>query len=455
MEVDKIYRKYLVPILLGLILVVTIGYWGYGEYRDKQQLEVYMGNKYQQSFYQLLENIEQIQVLLGKALVSSSPNQNILTLNDIWRNADIAQAELNKLPLSEAALYDTAKYLNQTGDYAHVMARKNAEGAVFSTQNRRELEGLRKQSIQLSEALHDLDKKVTSDEMNWSEIVKGTKNKLEDRENVFDENFDDLQQDLTKYPTLIYDGPFSDHITEAKPKGKLGRKVTREQASKEALNVITQQIGTKPDITYVQTVEGKIPSYSFEITTREENTFLVDVSIEGGKVVNYIVNREIGNKKIDEKTAAEKGSQFLAMIDYPNMNPTYIEEKENIAYVSYAYNKDNVVYYPDLINLQIALDNGEIVAIEALSYLMTHRDRELPEPKISSKEARKLINNRLEVIDEASLALIPRAGGNEILTYEIKGKIGNEIYLVYIDVEDGQEKQILQLIQEDGGTFAI
>ena len=456
MEVIKIKRDYIIPILVGLILIAVVGYWGYNQYQSRQRVETYLGNKYQQSFYEMVESVEQIQVLLGKTTVAATPGQNILNLTEIWRNCDVAQSELNKLPLAESSLYDTAKFLNQTGDLCHVLARKNARGNGLSQKDKDQLDKLKENTVKLTAALHDLESKVFKGKMNWVELVRGTKQKIQENgDNFLANGFNDIQKDMTKYPTLIYDGPFSDHITEAKPKGLKGDTITLNTAKKKAKNAIRQIIGDNLQSSDGQSIKGKLEGYTFDISKEGSPKYSIDISKKGGYVVNLLTTRDVPSSKLSTKQAVQKAQEYLAVLGYLNMEATFSEVKGNIGYISFAYQPDEIIYYPDIIDVQVALDNGQVLAVEALSYLMTHRKREPVKPKLSEKRAKGLIQDKFENIENVQLAVIPKDNNEEVLCYEFRGKRAEEVYLIYVNASSGAEEQILKLVKHSNGTFAI
>lgn len=95
---------------MAVVLITGVAYWGYDQYRENEQLQIYMGNTFQRSFFDLVESVEELQVLIGKGLASTSPRQNILHLTDVWSRANTAQAELNRLPLSAQTVHDVAEF---------------------------------------------------------------------------------------------------------------------------------------------------------------------------------------------------------------------------------------------------------------------------------------------------------------------------------------------------------
>ena len=77
-----------------------------------------------------------------------------------------------------------------------------------------------------------------------------------------------------------------------------------------------------------------------------------DVSVLGGHVIWYLYNREIGDKTIDIDKAMELSSKFLKDRNYKNMKQSYYMQNEGIATINYAYNDNNITYYPDLIKVK-------------------------------------------------------------------------------------------------------
>ncbi|MTI59727.1 MAG: germination protein YpeB [Firmicutes bacterium] len=453
----KIKRSWVIPLLVGLLVVGVTGYWGYNQYREKEQLEVYMGNKYQQAFYELVEHVEQLQVLLGKSLVSTSERQNIMLLTDVWSHANTAQAELNKLPLAAQTVYQTAKFLSQTGDYCHAAARQNAEGKALTDGNRKQLEQLRQQAIKVADNLHNVENQVFAGNVNWVELVKSAKNSLDNGDNKLPDNVNDsldsITDEMDNMPVLIYDGPFSDHIVNRKPQDLKGEEISRDDARQRAAKVVN--ISDEESISQGTTINSKIPSYNFQIDAGDEGTYSIDISKKGGHLVTMLNNREVDKSSISQSEAVDKAGDFLAINNYPNMESTYSEIKDNIAYISFAYKEKGIIIYPDIINVQVALDNGQILAVEALSYLMSHHSRDLEEAEIGENDARERASKTLEQIENIRLALIPQASLKETLTYEVRGTIGGETYLIYVNAQTGEEEQILKVIMGEKGTFAL
>ena len=166
------------------------------------------------------------------------------------------------------------------------------------------------------------------------------------------------------------------------------------------------------------------------------------------------VNRDVDVEAITEEEANQKGKEFLNSKGFENMKETYYLKQEGIVTVNYAYVQDDIVIYPDLIKVKIALDNGDIMGIETTGYLNNHEERDISNIKITKEKAKEKLNKNLEIQSEG-LAIIPTNWKTEILCYEFKGKIDNREFLVYINAENGKEEDILIITNTPNGTLTM
>ena len=155
---------------------------------------------------------------------------------------------------------------------------------------------------------------------------------------------------------------------------------------------------------------------------------------------------------ISQEEANEKGKQFLTSKGFTNMKETYYLKQEGIVTINYAYSQDGVIIYPDLIKVKVALDNGEVLGIETSGYLNNHAERDVSNVLITSEEAKKNLNSKLEITSER-LAIIPTEWKSEILCYEFAGMVNDMQFLVYINAENGREEDILVVTDTGNGIL--
>ncbi len=252
---------------------------------------------------------------------------------------------------------------------------------------------------------------------------------------------------------LIYDGAFSEHITSQEKKGLTGEDIEEEKAKQIAEEFIgksnikqTNNLGFSENAT--------IPVYDFSITNQEEETINVSIAKKGGHIVSMNSNREVKVENITQEEANKKGKEFLQNKGFPDMRETYYLKQEGIVTINYASTQNNVIMYPDLIKIKVALDDGEILGMETTGYLNNHTTRDIEKIKISKEEAKKTLNKDLEIKSEG-LAVIPTKWQSEILCYEFKGKVEEREFLVYINAENGREEDILIITNTPNGTLTM
>ena len=134
------------------------------------------------------------------------------------------------------------------------------------------------------------------------------------------------------------------------------------------------------------------------------------------------------------------------------MQETYYLKNNGFITVNYAYKQGEVLIYPDLIKVKIALDNGEIIGLETTGYLNCHYERQIPTPKISIEDARKNLSDKIEIKSEG-LAMIPTEWKTETFCYEFKGKVEDIEFIAYINAETGEEEDILIIVNTPNGTL--
>ena len=178
----------------------------------------------------------------------------------------------------------------------------------------------------------------------------------------------------------------------------------------------------------------------------------IAVSQKGGHIVYMNYYREVKEEKINPDQALEIGKKFLEEKGYPNMKETYYMMQSGNIVINYAYMQDDVTVYSDLIKLKIALDNGEILGMELAGYLNCHEERNIDKDIISKEKAKENLNKEIEIISEG-LAIIPTEFLTEILCWEFKGKVDDNEFIVYINAKNGEEEDILMIINTPNGTL--
>ncbi|MGE5614112.1 MAG: germination protein YpeB [Bacillota bacterium] len=440
-----------------IVLVSAVALWGIYQYKHAANLRQELDNQYNRAFYEMVGYVNNVETLLAKSLVGATTQKTAVTLQEAWRQANLAQTNLGQLPVSQPVLASTSKFLSQVSDLSLTLDNQNIKGEKLSDEQYNTVEQLYKYAVKLNDSLRELQNDLGSGRLKWGELAnKGTKLFSKTKPGEMLKKIEALEDTFQDYPTLIYDGPFSDHVTTTKPKGLTGDTISMDEAKEKVKEFLgadrVQEISDagKND-------NSQIKTYSFNVklkNTPEDQLINIGVTQKGGHIEWMLYNRPVGENKLDMDDAKKAGLKFLKEKGYDNMVDTYYLKHDNIATINYAYKQDNVTIYPDLIKVKVALDNGEIVGMEARQYLSNHTRRDIPEPKVTTEEARKKINGKVKVLS-SGLAIIPTNYKKEIFCHEFKGKLNDKDFLVYINAETGEEEDILLIVNTPDGVLTI
>lgn len=439
--------------VIGVFLIIII-VLGVILYQKQVQAKQTSENTYNMAFYELVDYVGNVETYLAKSLISTTPQQGAETLTSLWREANMAQTYLSRLPIESQELENTQKFLNQVSDYSYSLSRKNIYDESLTEEDLKNLKDLHNYSLELENTLNQLSEDINSGRIKWGELTKkGSTAFAQQVSTESQDGFSSLEENFHEYSGLIYDGAFSEHLTSEEKKGLTGENIDEEKAKQIANDFIgkdkikeTSNLGLSENAT--------IPAYSFSIQTNEGRNINISISQKGGHVVYMNYDREVTSEILSQEEADKKGKEFLEQKGFPNMKETYYLKQEGIMTINYAYNQDGVVMYPDLIKVKVALDNGEILGIETSGYLNNHTERDISKVKISKEEAKKTLNKQLNIETEG-LAYIPTEWKTEILCYEFKGKVDGTEFLVYINAENGREEDILVIKDTPNGVLTM
>lgn len=434
-----------IAIIAGLISVII---------KEKNEAKTASQNTYNMAFYEVVDYVQNVETYLAKSLISSTPEHGAETLTNVWREANLAQAYLSQLPIESQELENTEKFLNQVSDYSYSLSRKNIYNESLTDEDLKNLKDLHTYSVELENTLNQLSEDINSGRIKWGEISNKVKTAFAQQVSTSSmDGFSNLEENFHQYSGLIYDGAFSDHITNGEKKGLTGDDIDEETAKQKAIDFIGKDnVKDIENLGYSE--NATIPEYNFSVKTNSEDSINISISKKGGHIVYMNSNRSVNAETISQEEANAKGKEFLNNHGIKDMKETYYLKQDGIVTINYAYVQNDVVVYSDLIKVKVALDNGEVLGIETKGYLNNHTQRDTSKVKITKEQAKKTLNKNLDIMSEG-MAIIPTEFQTEILCYEFKGKVDDREFLVYINAENGREEDILIITNTPNGTLTM
>ena len=441
-----------------LVAFVAVAVWGSIQHKNSMFLRNQLENGYQRLFYNLVSSVENIDVLIAKGLVSTSPPQSILLFTQTWREAFAAQEKLNQLPIEHVLVARTAKFLTQVGDFSYTVAKQIADGKDMTSEQRATLRTLQNEADYLTRELHNLHSQIKENKFAWGEITQeGAAKFREVSPDLAEVSFREIDSHMQGLPVLIYDGPFSDHMDLLAPRSVEGPEISSEEAVKRAQEKADLIPGLKYTAAAVASGEGRIPFYRVHLIPAGgsgPDDITVDISRKGGYFISLVNARPLGDPVLTREQALEKAAAYIKEKGFPALIPTFTQLSEGAAIISFVGVQDGVVLYPDQVKIKVALDNGQVIGVENSDYLISHYDRKFPAPRITADWVREKASATLKV-ENVQLALIPLNSKREVFCYEARGTLNNEDYFVYFNAETGAQEMILKVIKTDQGALVL
>lgn len=448
---NHISRRSLVRIVsyaVALILTLGIGCAVFGARAASAELKLEAG--YLRAIESLNDHMTSISNTLVKGKYANTAPMLESLANKLKTDTQGAKASLSELPLGELHLENTNKFLSQLGEYALSLSRKVTHGEKLTEEEAANMKKLQEYCTALQEEVRLLEDSVQTGTTDFRSIVRSLQsNEVGEAETPsFTDGFKEYEEGFSDFPSLIYDGPFSDHLTQKTPLMTAGRE---EVSPTEAKKVAAQMTGlSEESLQQIGEEAGSMPAYLF---SDEERT--ATVTKQGGLPVYYLNSRIVTEGDFSKEDAVKAARAYLESLSLGALTESYYEVYGNIMTVNFAAVQEDVILYPDLIKVSVAMDNGEILGFDARGYLTNHKERRLADPAISMEEAREKVSPNLTV-QEGKLAVIPTTSLAEKLCYEFlcTGEEDEHI-LVYINAETGLEEEILILLIDENGTLTF
>ena len=453
----KISKKAAILVYVyTLALILTLSGFLYMAAGERAQLRRSVAVGYDHAFSELAAAVSEMDTALKKALCASSPSMVSSVCTEGYAHAQAAMQAIASLPYGNIELEHTAAFLAKTGDYVFYLARAAAKGGSLTDEEREALTSLSQSATQVSETLSDLSARLIAGQVSVTELEKA-EDAISDAEDSlvdtgFAASFKKMETEFPELPSLIYDGPFSEHIEKAEP---LTLQDLEEVSEEEAITAAAKFLGAHESRLRLEyRRESDIPVYV--VTLRKGGVVeTVEVSRMGGKVIYYGTSRQPQMGSVAPEDAVKTAARCLENHGYPSMRATYWAADGGEVIVNFAYEQEGIICYPDLVKVTVALDTGSVTALEAAGYTMCHTDRDIPDAAVSEDTAQAALSPLLTVKSH-NLAIIPTSGKNEVFCHEFLCEDADGHHsLVYVNAETGNEEKILLLLESDNGTLTI
>ena len=442
---NKNTRLMILALVLGVALVAFVVLYSLSMSKQTE-LKIDLENIYQKNFNELVDNVNNSEIKLSKVLASDYNSYAKKMLNEISKNTSMASNNLSSLPVSINGIDETIKFINQVSGYTQSLANKMEKGESLSNEDIKTLTELKYAFDDLKNNINKLSKDI------YRGNIYSESNKLDGDYNNFTIKLQNVKAGDVDYPTMIYDGPFSDSTLNKEIKKKKKTVVSKEIVLEKLQNIFKNVASS--NFEFLGETNGKFKTYDYELLTSDNNSIYVQVTQNGAELLTMSCadgnNQE--NYTIDEAKEIAKNFTKLAGVDM--MECVWSDIVSGDAYINLAPVKDNIILYPDLIKVKVDLNTGNVVGYEASSYFTNHTTRQLEKAQISKEVAESKVPKMYQR-KETRLVLAPLDYNREMLCYETTCTKDGDTYYIYVNAISGLVENILKTVETDNGNLLL
>ena len=434
-------------VVSSILALATVAF-GVGFFMQKAEtanLRQDLEYVYERSFYELVDNVNNIEIDLSKLAVTGTVSAKQKILDKIISETELAQSNIASLPVESAEIRNSLGFINHTNGYCTSLLRKIAKG-----------ENLSNDDLENIDSLYDSAKEIKGEMNRFATLLAANYKiidniqKTNDEMTEFTKNFSGMEEPSVDYPELIYDGPFSESVMNKEVRGLDKKEVTQDEAQR----FLSEKLEDVSGLNYTGDTDGRFSTYNFTVTYNNGSKAYAQVTKQGGFLLTYAKAYDPKRIVKTQDECVAKALDFANKLGLSDMQAVWTAESQQELYINLVYTKNNVVVYPDLVMAKVAMDTGEVLGWEAMSYAYNHVERNPESPKLSLSDAEKRIPDELEKV-KSRVAIIPGEFAGEILAYEFECRRNGNTFYVFINAHTGEQENIMRVVETDDGTLLM
>ena len=434
-------RRRVLTAVLGVALCLSLAANAYLSAANRR-VSAQLGAQRQQALADVVSAMADLEVNLTKLMLASGASQSVSLLGETALLARHVETGLSQLPMRYEGASDAMKFVGQVGQYALALAVRLSDGSMLSNEDERQLAGMLGACQALNAHLVSVGERIYTEPVEAVSAIDGDGAMSWAEEAIAGES-------AIEYPSLIFDGPFSDARAQGQPKGLTGERVTREMAREAAARYAGVDVSRVRD---AADSGGQFEAFGFTAQT-DAGALSVQITGMGAHLLWMMPEQAAYMERLSEEECLRCAQEYLIQTGFGEMEPCFVQRYDGMVVANFAAVQDGVLLYPDQVKLQVSMESGAVVGAECMQFLMNHTQRVGLVPTVSEQEAREALSVRLTVLS-SRLCVIPD-GDRERLCWGFEGSYAGTVYWAFVDANTGEAAQILQVADTQDGELAL
>lgn len=419
----KGWKRKITAILFAAVLL-GVGFVG-GQYYLHRLYQRQVEVSYRRALGEFGTHLGEIAAELGRARLAVSNKQKDLIAANLRRLIYAAQSNLGELPLGEIQLERMSRLLGHVYEQTYAYAQGEMDSDTLQSYYK-----------QVDYVSHELGELLVRKEqefpwVSWHEYFSAAA----------------VVPEFMQALTVINDG--LEEFNAPVPRGEIkGEMIGREKAAE-----IARSFSGREHLSFQVTNEtkGSIPAYTVEAVDAGVR-YVLEISQRGGRVLWMTAYSLEPLRQGDHEPVlsleeiAARGEEFLRQRGLAELHITDVQVLRNRATLTFVPTREGILRYGEPLRVQVDAADGRIIGFWAASFFAA-QSRVHSETAVAEEAAWKVedrVREGVEILDQ-KLALIQNERQEEVLTTRLGVKYGEEYYLIYLNMETGEEEQIVQV----------
>ncbi|RTE10485.1 germination protein YpeB [Paenibacillus whitsoniae] len=445
--------KRLSIVMFPFLVIALIGacVWGYLEHQEKNTILIKAENQYQRAFHDLSFHMDKLHTELGNTLAVNETSSSSYRkgLVNVWRLTSQAQSDITQLPLMLLPFNKTEDFLANMANFSYKMSVRDMTKQPLTQDEVKTLNTLYNHSSEITQQIRGVQEKVIANNLRWMDVESALASENEVHDNAIIDGFTIVDKKVGAYDELNWGTSGVTVFSKHDVKMLSGNEMTADQIKQKAIQFLG--VPDSPSIKVVQN-GGNAPEHqSYSVVVPSPDKAQADIQLDftkkGGHLVYFMKSRDVPTAKFNLRQARDVANEFLDQHEYKNMSAVSYDQYQNLATIHFAKREKDVTIYPEQLTVKVALDNLEVMGLQATEYIYSQKKREIGQPKMTADEARKQLSANMKVSGQ-TLAVIKNDLDEEVLCYEFIGTMNKNIYRIFINADMGLEEKIETIRQE-------
>ncbi len=401
--------------LFGLLTVI-FAFLSYELYTQNQKLNRVVYANYTNELAHTSEQMNHLRNAVHQSLLYKDEVALNDELSTITRLSSEIKQSINQLPINDSVRVEWSHYLTRLGSHAQ-HARNDKTGNWQAV---------------MASASANIDELVQA----WQDTsyqLFAMNGKIKDWESLHDEA---PLQAFSQHANLLNsyreaDFPLTASESDEEKKRDLqflmDKEITKDEAIYKVQELFPQVQGatmtisrnrdtSKYDFYHIQFVQGARIGYA-------------DITVKGGHVISFLLERPVSKEVKSHEQIRQSVDQFVQNAGFTDV--VYTEARENHTAWHFVYTrKDNdLMVYPDSIQIKVAKDNGEIIGLNAMEYIQKETIPDHPtvpldtstffQSNVTVADVKKIVTNNGHKEPRICYEIIAYRNGAEKFAYRI------------------------------------